>query len=77
MRTTIDEAGRVVIPVALRRQVGLGAGEVEVARDGAGLRIEAVAGEGLVDEHGLLVIPAGGGTLDDDDVRALRDAGRY
>ena len=43
MRTTIDKAGRVVIPKPLREQVGLAEGEVELVVDGAGVRIEPVA----------------------------------
>jgi len=74
MKTTIDKAGRVVIPRPLRDQVGLEAGPVEVTVEGAGLRIEAVAGDGLTEEHGLLVIPAGGVVLADDQVRRLRHA---
>lgn len=74
MRTTIDKAGRVVIPRALREEVGLRPGEVELTRDGAGLRIEPVTGEGLVEEHGLLMIAGGGTPITDDDVQALRDA---
>lgn len=74
MRTTIDKAGRVVIPRALREEVGLRAGEVELTPDGAGLRIEPVTGEGLVEEDGLLVIPSGGAPITDNDVQALRDA---
>lgn len=76
MRTTIDRAGRVVIPRALRDEVGLRPGEVELTRDGAGLRIEPVAGEGLVEEQGLLVIAAGGPAMNDHEVQALRDAGQ-
>jgi len=76
MRTTIDKAGRVVIPRALREQVGLGAGEVEVTADGSGVRIEPVAGEGLTEIGGRLVIPASGAAVDDALVRALRDADR-
>jgi AbrB family looped-hinge helix DNA binding protein len=41
MRTTIDEAGRLVIPKALRDVVGLRLGEVEVRVDGAGPRHRA------------------------------------
>ncbi|HUR18357.1 MAG TPA: AbrB/MazE/SpoVT family DNA-binding domain-containing protein [Acidimicrobiales bacterium] len=74
MRTTIDKAGRVVIPRALRDEVGLRPGEVELTRDGAGLRIEPVAGEGLAEEQGLLVIAAGGPAMTDREVQALRDA---
>ncbi len=75
MRVTVDKAGRLVIPRALRALVGLGAGgEVEVALDGAAIRLEPVAGEGLADEAGFLVIPAAGFLLDDATVRELRHA---
>jgi AbrB family looped-hinge helix DNA binding protein len=44
MRTTIDKAGRVVIPVGLREEAGLTAGaELEVTLDEFGIRIERVA----------------------------------
>ncbi|HWD72701.1 MAG TPA: AbrB/MazE/SpoVT family DNA-binding domain-containing protein [Actinomycetota bacterium] len=74
MRTTIDKAGRLVIPKPLRDQVGLVPGEVEVIADGAGLRVEPLAGDELVEEDGRLVIPPAGSQIDDDLVRALRDA---
>jgi len=76
MRTTIDRAGRVVIPRPLRDEVGLRAGEVEVVVDGAGIRIEAVAGEGLSEIGGRLVIPPSGVPIDDRLVRDMRDADR-
>jgi AbrB family looped-hinge helix DNA binding protein len=76
MRTTIDKAGRLVIPKALRDHVGLVAGEVEVTADGAGLRVEPVAGDGLVERAGRLVIPATGTPLTGATVRQLRDADR-
>ena len=66
----------MVIPRALRDQVGLSPGEVEVTIDGSGVRIEPVAGEGLTEVGGRLVIPASGIAVDDDLVRALRDADR-
>lgn len=72
MRTTIDRAGRVVIPKALRDELGLRPGVVEVTSDGAALRIEAVMPEHLAEESGRLVIPAVGLAVDDDMVRALR-----
>jgi AbrB family looped-hinge helix DNA binding protein len=74
MRSTIDKAGRLVIPKALRDSLGLAPGEVEVTPDGAGLHIEPIADDRLQDEDGLLVIPANGATVDDDLVRTLRDA---
>lgn len=44
MRTTIDKAGRVVIPSSLRERAGLVAGtEIEVTIDEFGLRLERVA----------------------------------
>ena len=44
MRTTIDKAGRVVIPAALRERAGLTAGsELEIIEDDLGLRLERVA----------------------------------
>jgi AbrB family looped-hinge helix DNA binding protein len=44
MRTTIDKAGRVVIPAAIRERAGLNAGaELEIVEDEAGIRISRVA----------------------------------
>ena len=43
---------------------------------GAGLRVEAPAGESLQERDGRLVIPAGGAAIDDESVQALRDAGQ-
>ena len=74
MRTTIDKAGRLVIPKTLRDRVGLAPGEVEITADGAGLRVEPVSGESLVERDGRLVIPSSGLPLTDDLVRELRDA---
>jgi AbrB family looped-hinge helix DNA binding protein len=74
MRATIDRAGRLVIPKALRDSLGLVPGEVEVTPDGAGLHIEPLANDALEDEDGLLVIPAADVTIGDDLVRMLRDA---
>jgi AbrB family looped-hinge helix DNA binding protein len=44
MRTTIDKAGRVVIPAAIRERAGLRPGsEIEVTEDDRGVRLERVA----------------------------------
>jgi AbrB family looped-hinge helix DNA binding protein len=74
MRSTIDKAGRLVIPKTLRDSIGLAAGDVEITIDGAGLHIEPVADDELRDEDGLLVIPAAGAPVSDELVRTLRDA---
>jgi AbrB family looped-hinge helix DNA binding protein len=77
MRATIDKAGRLVIPKQLRDELGLRPGEVEVSAYGTGLRVEPVLGEESLHERGgRLVIPAAGVQIDDDFVRALRDAGQ-
>jgi AbrB family looped-hinge helix DNA binding protein len=73
MRTSIDRAGRLVVPRSLRSQVGLlEGGEVEIAVDGASIRIEPVPGTDLVEEAGFLVIPPAGVSLDDEAIRELR-----
>jgi AbrB family looped-hinge helix DNA binding protein len=78
MRTTVDRAGRLVIPRALRTRIGLGGGgEVEIELDGAAIRIEPVAGGELSEVDGLLVIPASGMRVDDAMVRELIDADRH
>jgi AbrB family looped-hinge helix DNA binding protein len=44
MRSTIDKAGRVVIPASIRDRAGLTPGtELEVTADDTGVRIERVA----------------------------------
>lgn len=62
------------MPKSLRDQVGLTAGEVDISRDGASLRIEPVAGTGLQEHGNLLLIPSAGSRVNDQTVRALRDA---
>jgi AbrB family looped-hinge helix DNA binding protein len=74
MKATIDKAGRLVIPKSLRDRLGLQPGEVEVHADGTGIRVEPLAVESLETRSGRLVIPASGAAIDDDAVRALRDA---
>ena len=44
MRTTIDKAGRLVIPAAIRERAGLTPGaELEVTEDELGIRLRRVA----------------------------------
>ena len=78
MRTTIDKAGRLVIPRSLRRQIGLDdGGEVELELDGAAVRIEPVSGVGLREDDELLFIPAAGIPIDHGRIRELIDADRH
>ena len=78
MRTTMDKAGRLVIPRVLRDRIGMtDGGEVELELDGAGVRIDPVSTGELVEEDGFLFIPATGKRLTDDMVRELIDADRH
>lgn len=44
MRSTIDKAGRVVIPAAIRERAGLTPGsELEITEDELGVRVQRVA----------------------------------
>jgi AbrB family looped-hinge helix DNA binding protein len=44
MRTTIDKAGRVVIPAAVRQRAGLTPGAIlEIVEEDTGIRLERVA----------------------------------
>jgi len=65
-----------VIPKSLRDSLGLRAGVVEVRAEGNGIRVDVPAQDTLDERGGRLVIPASGTSIDDDVVRALRDAGR-
>ncbi len=72
MHTTIDKAGRVVIPASLREQLGMRAGPVDVFMDGNGIRIEVPVADNVVEEDGLLLVDAPGHDLTTDDIRELR-----
>jgi len=74
MQSTIDQAGRLVVPKPLRDRLGLRPGPVELTADGNALRVEAIAGEGTEERSGRVVIPPSGVAISDGDVRALRDA---
>lgn len=73
MRTTIDKAGRLVVPKALRERLGLGPGEVELTADGSALRVEAVSEESVEERSGRLVVPPSEQPLSAHEVRNLRD----
>ena len=73
MKIAIDHAGRVVIPKALRDEIGLTPGTVaELTVDGAGVRIDPIASGVFVEEDGFLVIPGPGVPLTDEQVREMR-----
>ncbi|MCE7481480.1 MULTISPECIES: AbrB/MazE/SpoVT family DNA-binding domain-containing protein [Microbacterium] len=71
MKATMDKAGRIVIPAALRERLGMIPGPVDLIMDGTGIRIEVETHDNVVEKDGLLVI-TGGPTLTDDDIRELR-----
>ena len=74
MRSTIDKAGRVVIPASIRERAGLTPGAtLEITVDDTGVRIERVApGPRLVRIGKRLVArPTAGGERPQVDVAAL------
>lgn len=77
MNVSIDSLGRIVVPKALRDELGLTAGStLDISVYGAGLQlIPAGRTARLVEEEGLLVA-TGTGVITDEDVFRLIDAGR-
>ena len=78
MRTTIDAAGRVVIPKPIREALGLvGGAEVDIEIDGTAVRIDVAdtaPRRGIHEEDGFWVLDdvEGAEPLTDDDIRDLR-----
>jgi bifunctional DNA-binding transcriptional regulator/antitoxin component of YhaV-PrlF toxin-antitoxin module len=71
MRTTINKAGRRVIPRALLDRIGLTeGGEGELELDDTGVRIEPVSTGGRVEKDGFLVIPKTGTPTTNEMVRS-------
>jgi AbrB family looped-hinge helix DNA binding protein len=77
METTIDAAGRIVVPKPLRDALGLLPGtKLDVSAYGSGIQlVPAGRTARLVEEDGVLVA-TGEATIDDDDVFSLLDAMR-
>lgn len=72
MMTTIDAAGRLVVPKELRDRLGITAGSrVEIREEGSGLRLDLIASD-VVIEVGDYLLVGGDLPLSDDDVRDLR-----
>ncbi|MDR0417643.1 MAG: AbrB/MazE/SpoVT family DNA-binding domain-containing protein [Propionibacteriaceae bacterium] len=59
MLTTMDKAGRVVIPRSVRRAAGLVPGPVDITADGAGVRIDVPTESRLVEVDGRLLLHSG------------------
>lgn len=72
MQTTIDAAGRLVVPKELRDRLGITAGSrVEIREDGSGLRLDLVASDVVIEVDGYLLVSSEA-AISDDDVRELR-----
>lgn len=77
MKTTIDAAGRLVVPKALRDLLGLEPGTaVDVSQYGAGLQLIPVTRTARVRTIRGDVVAASDTVITDDDVFALIDADR-
>ncbi|MGX1933570.1 AbrB/MazE/SpoVT family DNA-binding domain-containing protein [Microbacterium resistens] len=73
MKTTIDKAGRIVIPAQIRERLGMVPGPVDMVIDGNGIRIEIETHDDLVeDDDGRLVIRATGVPLTTEMIREMR-----
>jgi AbrB family looped-hinge helix DNA binding protein len=82
MKTTIDRAGRVVVPKAFRQRLGLRPGqELVLEETDDGLLLRPIFPEPRIVEtaHGPVIVPAAGEDyplLTDDMVRDLLEQGR-
>ena len=78
MRTTIDAAGRVVVPKALRDELGFAAGTELEARAVDGRLEVAIPSRVRVEEgpHGLRLAAEEAGPLTAEQVRELMERGR-
>ncbi len=77
MRTTIDSAGRIVVPKALRDWLGLRTGDaVDISEPGAGLRWIPVGRMARLAKVDGRLVAISETTITDDDLFALIDLGR-
>lgn len=77
MQTTIDSAGRIVVPKALRDRLGLKPGTtVDISQYGAGLQLVATGRTARVRTVRGAVVAQSDTAITDEDVFALLDADR-
>lgn len=80
VKTTIDKAGRLVLPKAIRDELGLAAGQqIELRVEGAHVIMEPAAVRWHIERRGRVSVLVPDGPvppLTDDDVRAALDEGR-
>jgi AbrB family looped-hinge helix DNA binding protein len=78
MEMVVDSAGRIMIPKSLRTALGLLPGAtVDVSAYGSGLQITPGGRTAhLTRDHNGRLVAAGDGSLDDDTLFAMIDAGR-
>jgi AbrB family looped-hinge helix DNA binding protein len=78
MRTTIDSAGRIVVPKPLRDALGLSPGStVEISRYGAGLQLLPMGRTARLEDESGILVASGDAVIDDADVFALIDSGGH
>ena len=77
MHTTIDSAGRIVVPKVLRDQLGLQPGvTVDVSQYGAGLQLIPVGRTARIKKINGSFVAQSDTVVTDDDIFGLIDAGR-
>lgn len=77
MRTSIDQAGRIVVPKSLRDRLGLTPGtSVDLSAYGSGIQILPVGRTARLVRQGGTTVAVSDTKITDDDVFALIDAGR-
>lgn len=69
--------GRVVIPKTMRDELGLTPGaEIDISRFGGGVHIQPGSRTATLQQEGKYLVVGGEGTLTDEQMFALIDAGR-
>jgi len=76
MQTTIDSAGRIVVPKPLRDALGLSPGStVEISRYGAGLQLLPMGRTARLEDESGTLVASGDTVIDDADVFGLINSG--